>query len=107
MNRASILAALLLALSVAAHAAPLGNEIGVGYVQIADDPRYDDKEGPAETTMTRGRPVVGAQMAIDEVNIDAAATGRTFKLIEQDAAERRRVAPPRSTPWRRAACIGS
>jgi ABC transporter substrate binding protein (PQQ-dependent alcohol dehydrogenase system) len=87
MNRAPLIAALFVALSAVAQAAPLGKEIGIGYVQLADDPRYDAREGPAETAITQGRPVIGAQMAIDEVNIDAATTGHAYKLIEQDAAD--------------------
>jgi ABC transporter substrate binding protein (PQQ-dependent alcohol dehydrogenase system) len=85
MNRAALAAAIIM-LAIAAHAAPLSHDIAVGYVQVADDPRYDAREGPAESTITPGRPVVGAQMAIDEVNIDAGTSGLTYKLIEQDAA---------------------
>lgn len=85
MTKAPIVAALFLALAVAARAAPSGHEIAIGYVQIADDPRYDDREGPAETTLTPPRPVAGAEMAIDEVNIDAATSGRTYKLDKEEA----------------------
>ncbi len=85
MNRAAIAAALSLSLTAAAQAAPLSHEITIGYVQIADDPRYDDKEGPAETTISPGRPLPGAEMAADEVNIDTAATGRTYKLDHEEA----------------------
>src|SRR6185312_395731 len=85
MNSAALAAAIIM-LAIAAHAAPLSHDIAVGYVQVGDDPRYDAREGPAETTITPGRPVVGAQMAIDEVNIDAGTPGHTYKLIEQDAA---------------------
>jgi ABC transporter substrate binding protein (PQQ-dependent alcohol dehydrogenase system) len=84
MNKAMLAAAMSLTLSVAAQAAPLGHEVSVGYVQIADDPRYDEKEGPAETTVALGRPVAGAAMAVDEVNIDAATTGRTYKLVKAE-----------------------
>ena len=72
-----------------AGAAPLGKEIAIGFVQIADDPRYADREGPAETVVSRGRPVDGAEMAIEEINLAAASSGLSFKLtkIEADSAE--------------------
>jgi ABC transporter substrate binding protein (PQQ-dependent alcohol dehydrogenase system) len=89
MNRALITAALWLglpgALSAAAQAAPLSHDVTIGYVQIADDSRYDDKEGPAETTITPPRPLPGAEMAVDEVNIDAATVGRLYKLDHEEA----------------------
>lgn len=85
MNKAALAAAALCALSWGAPAAPLSHEIAIGYVQIADDPRYDDKEGPAETTMTPPRPAPGAEMAVDEVNIDSGVTGRTYKLERAEA----------------------
>jgi ABC transporter substrate binding protein (PQQ-dependent alcohol dehydrogenase system) len=83
-NRAA-LAAFLLVLAVPAQAAPLKPEIAIGYLQIADDPRYDDREGPAETTISTGRPVDGAAMAIDEINIDATTSGRGYKLVKAEA----------------------
>jgi ABC transporter substrate binding protein (PQQ-dependent alcohol dehydrogenase system) len=85
MNRVLIVAALAAGLSGAARAAPLPHEVTIGYVQIADDPRYDDKEGPAETTIAAPRPLPGAAMAVDEVNIDAAITDRTYKLDREEA----------------------
>ena len=85
MNRVLVAVAMSCALSLAARAAPLGHEVTVGYLQVADDPRYDDKEGPAETTITVGRPVAGAEMAVDEVNIDAATSGRTYRLDKEEA----------------------
>jgi ABC transporter substrate binding protein (PQQ-dependent alcohol dehydrogenase system) len=84
MNRAVIVAALalLLAPNAVARAAPVGHRIALGYLQIADDPRYDDKEGPAETTITPPRPVDGVEMAIGEVNIDATVSGRAYTLMK-------------------------
>ena len=94
MNKTALAAvlAILAAATGAARAAPLSRDIGIGYVQIADDPRYDPREGPAETTIALGRPVIGAQMAVDEVNIDAATAGHVYKLIEQDASSAGKLA---------------
>ncbi len=68
-----------------ASAAPLGKQIAIGYLQVSDDPRYDDRQGPGETDITPPRPVDGAQMATDEVNIGAASYGREYKLVQAEA----------------------
>jgi len=86
MNKALAISALSFALSVAAHAAPLSHDITIGYVQIAADPRYDEKEGPAETTITPGRPLAGAEMGVAEINIEAATLGRAYTLDHQEVA---------------------
>jgi ABC transporter substrate binding protein (PQQ-dependent alcohol dehydrogenase system) len=85
MNKAALALAALCVLAWGARAAPLTKEIAIGYVQIADDPRYDDKEGPAETTITPPRPAPGAEMAVDEANLDSGVTGRGFKLDRAEA----------------------
>ncbi len=85
MNKALAAAIVFLAASAVARAVPLSHDITIGYVQVADDPRYDDKEGPAETVISPPRPLPGAEMAVDEVNIDAAVSGRTYKLDQEDA----------------------
>jgi ABC transporter substrate binding protein (PQQ-dependent alcohol dehydrogenase system) len=84
MTKAAFLALLLLA-PLAVRAAPLSHDVTIGYVQIADDPRYDEREGQAETAITPGRPLAGAEMAVDEVNIEAATQGRTYKLDHEEA----------------------
>jgi ABC transporter substrate binding protein (PQQ-dependent alcohol dehydrogenase system) len=85
MNKALAAAFLCLGTGVAARAAPLSHDITIGYVQVADDSRYDDKEGPAETVISPPRPLPGAEMAVDEVNIDAAVSGRIYKLDHEEA----------------------
>jgi len=80
MNRIALALIGVSLLGSAAQAAPLGKEITIGYVQIADDSRYDQREGPAETEVTPPRPVAGAEMALDEVNLADAPLGRSFKL---------------------------
>jgi len=92
MTRAAILASLVLALALPAQASPLGKEIAIGYLQIANDSRYDDREGPAETTITPPRPVAGAEMAIDEINLNAQTSGRVFKLAKEEAANQGQLA---------------
>lgn len=76
------LAALLLCVG-AVHAAPLGKTVTIGYLQLADDPRYDERAGPGETTITPGRPVAGAEMGVNEANL-AAAGGRSFTLAKAE-----------------------
>ncbi len=73
------------ALAPAAPGAPRGKQIAIGYLQVSDDPRYDDRQGPGETVATPGRPIDGASMGVDEVNIDASISGRRYALIEEDA----------------------
>jgi ABC transporter substrate binding protein (PQQ-dependent alcohol dehydrogenase system) len=72
-------------LAAAAPGAPLGKQIAIGYLQVSDDSRYDDRQGPGETVVTPGRPIDGANMGIDEVNIDASISGRRYALVEEDA----------------------
>jgi ABC transporter substrate binding protein (PQQ-dependent alcohol dehydrogenase system) len=91
MNKALLFAALA-ALSLAApaaQAAAIGHRVTIGYLDIADDPRYDATEGPAESMITPPRPIDGVEMAIFEVNIDASVTGRSYKLdtVEVDKAD--------------------
>jgi ABC transporter substrate binding protein (PQQ-dependent alcohol dehydrogenase system) len=85
MNRALVVTAMWWALCATAQAAPLSHDIVIGYVQIADDARYDDKQGPGETVFSPGRPLPGAEMGVDEVNTVAAVLGRTYKLDHQEA----------------------
>ncbi len=85
MNRALAATFIYLGASGVAYTAPLSHDITVGYVQVADDPRYDDQQGPAETVISPPRPLPGAEMAVDEVNIDATVSGRTYTLDHQDA----------------------
>lgn len=80
---ALVLAGTLVA--VPARAAPLGKTITIGYLQLANDPRYDDRPGPGDSTIEPPRPVAGAEMAIGEVNLEAAASGRNFTLVKQEA----------------------
>jgi ABC transporter substrate binding protein (PQQ-dependent alcohol dehydrogenase system) len=84
MNRV-LFAAILLAFPCLAQAAPMGRQVTIGYLQIPDDARYQDREGPGETTITPPRPVAGAEMAVDEVNISGALSGRTYKLARAEA----------------------
>lgn len=84
VSAVSVLAALAASVP-AASAAPLGMHIEVGYLQVSDDPRYDDRQGPGETDITPPRPLAGAEMAIDEVNIGAAAYGRQYSLVQAEA----------------------
>jgi ABC transporter substrate binding protein (PQQ-dependent alcohol dehydrogenase system) len=85
MNRGAVIATLWCAMSVTAQAAPLSKDIVIGYVQTADDSRYDDRQGPGETVISPGRPLAGAEMSVDEVNIDTAIAGRTYKLDHEEA----------------------
>jgi ABC transporter substrate binding protein (PQQ-dependent alcohol dehydrogenase system) len=71
--------------AVAAHAAPLGKTITVGYLQLTDDPRYDDLPGPGDTTITPPRPVAGAEMGVSEANLAIEATGHSFALEKVEA----------------------
>lgn len=84
MNRAFAATAMLWALSATAQAAPLSKDIVIGYVQIADDSRYDDKQGPGETVISPGRPLPGAEMGVDEVNTVSAALARTYRLDHEE-----------------------
>jgi ABC transporter substrate binding protein (PQQ-dependent alcohol dehydrogenase system) len=79
------LALALMLLAGAAEAAPLGKAVTVGYLQLANDARYDDRAGPGDTVITPGRPVAGAEMAVGEVNLTAAALGRSFALSKAEA----------------------
>lgn len=87
--------ALALALSLlaaAAQAAPLGKTITLGYLQLSDDSRYDDRPGPGDTTITPGRPVAGAEMGVNEANLAAVASGRAFKLAKAEADDEKGLA---------------
>ncbi len=55
----------------------------IGYLELAGDPRYNERAGPGETTITPGRPVAGAEMGIGEANL--AASGYSFKLAKAEA----------------------
>lgn len=81
-----ILAALFaLGAASAAQAMPLGKTIAVGYLQLSDDPRYDERPGPGDTELTPPRPLAGAEMAIGEVNLAAEASGHSFALTKAEA----------------------
>ena len=68
-----------------AWAAPLGNAVTIGYLQLADDPRYEERTGPGDTPITPGRPVAGAEMGVNEINLASAASGRSFTLAKAEA----------------------
>lgn len=85
MNRAAVTALVFWLLSAAAQAAPLPKTIVIGYVQVADDERYDDRQGPGETVISPPRPLPGAEMSVDEVNTVAAVSGRTYQLDHDEA----------------------
>ena len=85
MNRLAATAAVFLALAATAEAAPLAKDVVIGYVQVGDDGRYDDRQGPGETVISPGRPLPGAEMGVDEVNGVSQVTGRTFKLDREEA----------------------
>jgi ABC transporter substrate binding protein (PQQ-dependent alcohol dehydrogenase system) len=72
-------------LAIPAQAAPLGKTVTVGYLQLSDDPRYDELPGPGDTSIEPPRPVAGAEMAIGEVNLEIEATGHSFALDKEEA----------------------
>lgn len=82
-----ILAAAMCALAATAQAVPLGKSVTVGYLQLSNDSRYDDRPGPGDTSLTPARPVAGAEMAIGEVNLAAAASGHSFTLTKDEAGD--------------------
>ncbi|MGO8918857.1 MAG: branched-chain amino acid ABC transporter substrate-binding protein [Stellaceae bacterium] len=84
MTKRLALAVVLTVLAAAAQAAPLGKTVTIGYLELADDPRYDERPGPGDSPITPGRPVAGAAMAIDEINLAAAASGRAFTLTKAE-----------------------
>jgi ABC transporter substrate binding protein (PQQ-dependent alcohol dehydrogenase system) len=84
IERLAVALALSLA-AAAAQAAPLAKTITVGYLQLADDPRYGDRPGPGDSTITPGRPVAGAEMGTKEINLAAAASGHSFALTKVEA----------------------
>jgi ABC transporter substrate binding protein (PQQ-dependent alcohol dehydrogenase system) len=87
IERILLATALTLLAAAPAPAAPLGKDITVGYLQLANDPRYDERPGPGDTSTTPGRPVAGAEMAVGEVNIEAAASGHSFTLDKVEAED--------------------
>jgi ABC transporter substrate binding protein (PQQ-dependent alcohol dehydrogenase system) len=88
MIRRVLVAFALSLATAAAQAAPLAKTITVGYLQLADDPRYADRPGPGDSTITPPRPVAGAEMGVKEINLEAAASGHSFvlKKVEADNA---------------------
>lgn len=85
IERIALALAVALLADPAAQAAPLGKSITVGYLQLANDPRYDERPGPGDTSIEPPRPVAGAEMAIGEVNLAAAASGHGFSLAKEEA----------------------
>jgi ABC transporter substrate binding protein (PQQ-dependent alcohol dehydrogenase system) len=67
--------------AAATWAAPIGETIPIGYLELSGDPRYDERAGPGDTSIVPGRPVAGAEMAIEEVNL-AAPAGHRFRLVK-------------------------
>ncbi|HZB92575.1 MAG TPA: hypothetical protein VE397_14100, partial [Stellaceae bacterium] len=90
-----LLLALALSLAAAAPvtAAPLGKTITIGYLQMSNDPRYDERPGPGETTITPPRPVAGAEMGVSEVNLAAAASGHSFAIEKAEVDDAAGLAP--------------
>ncbi|HYM02703.1 MAG TPA: branched-chain amino acid ABC transporter substrate-binding protein [Stellaceae bacterium] len=76
----------LLVLAGTANAAPLGAKVTVGYVELTGDPRYEEQAGPGDSAITPGRPFVGAEMAVGEVNLVVAASGPSLALAKAEGA---------------------
>jgi len=77
---------LLLSLALLAALPAMARELNIGYLDLADDPRYD------ATRLERrfqgqpwGRPLAGAEVAVEESSFAAEALGLTLKLETAEA----------------------
>ncbi|HYM29856.1 MAG TPA: ABC transporter substrate-binding protein [Candidatus Cybelea sp.] len=81
-------AALLLAVWTIAAPAFAGTTLRIGYLGLTDDPRYDDKWAYAGLLLSPGgRPDAGAELGIDEINLNGQPFGLEFALEKAEAAD--------------------
>ena len=82
------LAACLLVLVAGLRLAHADAPVPIGYVEITDDPRYDDKWAYASLLLAPGgRPVAGAELALDDININGQAFNLQFALQKAEAPD--------------------
>jgi len=78
--------AILLALTLGSIAASSAERMVIGYVDLMDDPRHEDRMGfggiPLEV---RGRPHDGARLAMDDLSMVGRALGIEFELVSARA----------------------
>ncbi|HHY48740.1 MAG TPA: amino acid ABC transporter substrate-binding protein [Alphaproteobacteria bacterium] len=80
-------AAIALAL-IAATGCAAAQEVTIGYLGLADDPRYDPKIAYTRIELTpAGNPVDGARMGIADLKVVADAVGQVIRLDQQEAAD--------------------
>ncbi|HUN52880.1 MAG TPA: ABC transporter substrate-binding protein [Candidatus Sulfotelmatobacter sp.] len=85
---AAAVAAGILLLVAGLRLAHAGTTVPIGYVEITDDPRYDDKWAYAGLLLAPGgRPVAGAELALDDININGQAFNLQFALQKAEAPD--------------------
>jgi ABC transporter substrate binding protein (PQQ-dependent alcohol dehydrogenase system) len=78
----------LILLTASVGAARADAPIPIGYVELANDPRYDDKLAYAGLLLSPGgRPVAGAEVALEEIKLNGQAFKLDFALEKADAAD--------------------
>jgi ABC transporter substrate binding protein (PQQ-dependent alcohol dehydrogenase system) len=79
---------LIAALGVAAPAPAADKPLPIGYLEIEDDPRYDERRAAARfPAQPWGRPFDGARVAVEESEFAASAAGVKLELRRTEAAD--------------------
>jgi ABC transporter substrate binding protein (PQQ-dependent alcohol dehydrogenase system) len=87
-SRAWPLLAAAVLLAAARPAGAADQTLTIGYVEIENDPRYDDRRAAARYPLQPwGRPFDGARVALEESELAGAAAGVTFEVRRVSAGE--------------------